>query len=164
MLLKIKEERDPAEQSLFVIAEKQRWTQLRAEESAGLSAVGIGELLERGNQCGRARVIKTRESLNECAIHAERRRHRAHHAVGVEVRAKVSRQVLARAIANLDVDRRKLPRHGAVSETGQRINRIKLIATAGHQRAAKVRIEEILAATRNGQRFIGFSPQRTFFS
>src|SRR6266446_4640858 len=107
MLLKIEEERKPAEQSLFSIAEKNRWAPLRSAQGARLFSRGIGEPLQTGNQFDSPRVIKGRERLNQRAIKPKGRRHRAQPtAASIEVRAKVGKQVRRGAIPDVDIQRR----------------------------------------------------------
>src|SRR5882672_10358890 len=72
--------------------------------------------------------------------------------------------MLAGPIADIDVERRKLARHPTIGKPGKGVERIKLIAPTGLKGAAKVLVEEILAANRDGQRFVGLGRQRRFLS
>src|SRR6266481_2367248 len=150
MLLKIEEELQPTKQSLLTIAQKNRRAPLRSAQSARFSARGIGELSQAGNQLDRPRVIEGRERLNQRAIKTKGRRHRAQGAAaGIEVCAKIGKQVLGRTITDVDVHRREPARHSSITESGKSVDRIKLVPSSRYQRAVKVRIEEILATNRD---------------
>src|ERR1700686_1568700 len=89
VLLKIKEERQPPEQSFFPIAKKKRRAPLRATQRAGFSALRIGEPLQARDQRDCPGVIKGRKRLDQVATKAKGGGHRPQPtAVGIEVRAK----------------------------------------------------------------------------
>ena len=72
----------------------------------------------------------------------------------VEVSSDIDEEISPRAVTRIDVDRRKAPRNAAVNKSGKRVDRIELVATVRHQRAAKERIEKIFATQRDRQRFV----------
>src|SRR5205823_7030164 len=117
-----------------------------------------------GHEFDGARVIKGGKRLKEIAIDPKGRRHIAQPAAGVDVGAKVGKQILRRAIAHVDVYRRFLSRHSAIAEPRKRVERIELIALSGLERATKVRIEEILLANRDRKRLVRLRGQRRFLS
>src|SRR5690349_488823 len=117
MFLKIKEERNAAEQTLLAIAKKYRRTPLRSAQRARFSAARVGELLERRHQFNRARVIKTCEGLDQRSPCVARRGDHVAQATAarIDVRAIVSEQMLGRAITNIYVQRRESSRYRAIA-------------------------------------------------
>ena len=104
MFLKIEEERHAAIQSFVAFAEKDTWAPLRTAQRSRFPAARIGKLRQAGYEFYGARVIKGGKRLHDIAGDAERRRHIAYPSAGVDVGAKVGKQILRRAIAHIYVD------------------------------------------------------------
>src|ERR1041384_1328814 len=162
-VLEVEEEGCAAEETVPDVAEKDRRTPLRAFECARLKPACVGELLQRGREFQCARVIESLERLHERTANAEARGEVAPaRALHVEVCAHVEEEFVARAIARFDVQGREAAGGGAARETGEGVNWIELIALAGHERAAKILIEEIFAAHGERENFIRLACERRF--
>src|SRR5690242_21861751 len=59
-----------------------------------------------------------------------------------------------RSVTRVDIDRRETARHAAIDETRKRVDGIKLVALARNQRAAEERVEKVLAADGDRERFV----------
>src|SRR6185503_4662876 len=154
-LLKIEKERRATKEPTIAIAEKHRRTPLRTAHSPRFKTTWIRQTHLVRIQRNRTRVIKTLKDLNGGSRKPEGCRYRTHAmTVRVDVRSEVDEQISSRAIARVNVHRGKASRYSAVNKSRERIKRIKLVALIRDQSATKKRVEEILTAQSDRERFI----------
>ena len=160
-VLEVEEERRAAVPAAVAVADEDRGTPLRALQRARLLAEAVAELSERGRERDGARVVESLERLyraqhGDAASHAETDGEVAQSpalAERVDVGANVGEEFAVggggRAQTRLDVERREASRHSAVGEAGECVDGVELVSSAGHERAAEGRVEEILLAERD---------------
>jgi hypothetical protein len=114
---------------------------LGTTHSAGFETSRVRKSQQVSTQLDRTRVIKTLKDLNARFRESERARHGPYPAaVRVDVSSEIDEKIPSRAIACVEVDRRKAPGNTGINKSGKRVQRIELVAAVGDQRATKERI------------------------